>query len=235
VFAHNHGSWERSPCRRPRLLGKTLRHRTKLARLLGRSALAVLAIAAIAAASVGQAQAKPAPCRIDPDNCPTKLRVSSLPPLLTQAQIRKGKTVYGRCTAKQGKVTCPSVRLAKLRLPASFGVGRRRTVAVNTVALEVFRRVVRAIDRAGLGPRIKQFQTVNRRQCKSARTGKFIPGCVSLHSWGLAVDINPGKLNATKNGQPLAGVRKIFVAHGFVWGKTFKHNVDPPHFQYAKL
>jgi D-alanyl-D-alanine carboxypeptidase len=200
---------------------------------------AMLAIVACAATGAGMTQAKPPPCRIDPDNCPdkptpTELRRRGLPAVLPQAQIRKGGTAYGRCTARQGKVTCPTVRLASLRLPASFGVGRRRTVPVNAVTLAAFRRVVTAIDRAGLGPRIKQFQTLNRRQCKSARTGRFIPGCVSLHSWGIAVDINPGRLNATTDGQPLAGVRKIFISYGFVWGRTFKSNVDPPHFQYAK-
>lgn len=161
---------------------------------------------------------------------------SSGGPLYTQGQIRSGKTPYGKCTTTNGKVTCPTVRLADLALPASFAVPRsQRTVKVNAVALEAFRRVVNAIDRAGLGRRINQFQTVSRRQCKSARTGKFISDCVSLHSWGVAVDINPGTLNATLNGQPLEGVRKVFLAHGFVWGKTFKGNVDPPHFQFAKL
>jgi hypothetical protein len=216
---------------------RTLSRLTRSRRILLTAALAVLAIVAIAATAGGPAQAKPAPCRIDPDNCPDKPKPQlrrGLPAVLPQAQIRKGTTAYGRCTARQGKVTCPTVRLASLRLPARFGVGSRRTVLVNKVALEAFRRVVTAIDRAGLGPRIKQFQTVNRRQCRSARTGKFIPGCVSLHSWGIAVDINPGSLDATTNGKPLAGVRKIFIAYGFIWGKTFRSNVDPPHFQYAK-
>jgi hypothetical protein len=158
-----------------------------------------------------------------------------LPPLLTQDQIRGGKTAYGKCTASNGNVTCTGVRLVDLSLPASFAVpSSQRKVKVNAEALEAFRQVVVAIDRAGLGPRIKQFQTVNRRQCKSARTGKFIPGCISPHSWGVAVDINPGTLNATKDGQPLADVRKIFLARRFIWCNTFKGNVDPPHFQYAK-
>ncbi len=58
---------------------------------------------------------------------------------------------------------------------------------------------------------------------------------MSLHSYGVVVDINPGALKATYDGQPFVPVRKIFLAYGFVWGKTFKNNVDPPHFQYAKL
>lgn len=161
--------------------------------------------------------------------------VGGLPPLLTQAQIRSGKTAYGKCTASNGNVTCTGVRLVDLALPASFAVpSAQRKVKVNAEALEPFRRAVAAIDRAGLGPRIKQFQTVNRRQCKSASTGRFIPGCISMHSWGVAVDINPGTLNATKDGQPLADVRKIFLANRFIWGNTFQGNVDPPHFQYAK-
>jgi hypothetical protein len=158
-----------------------------------------------------------------------------LPKLLTQAQIRAGKTAYGKCTASNGTVTCTKVRLVDLALPASFRVPKsQRKVKVNAEVLEAFRQVVVAIDAAGLGRRIKQFQTVNRRQCKDAGTGKFIPGCISLHSWGVAVDVNPGTLEATKPGKPLDRVRKIFLAHRFVWGATFKSNPDPPHFQYAK-
>jgi len=223
-----------------------------------KAALVVLAISALgSAAGAGTAQAKPigacdGPCQTAPtapsdprggrigcDDCkgpgwkpPPKVVT---PPLLTQAEIRRGKTVYGACAQRGDTVTCSRVRLATLVLPASFAV-RQHNVPVNAVAVEAFRRVVNAIDRAGLGPRVKEFGTHNRRPCRYV-SGRVIPGCVSIHSWGLAVDVNsgPGRFYDTYPGGPLEGVRNIFLAHGFVWGKTFRGNVDPPHFQYAKL
>jgi hypothetical protein len=167
-----------------------------------------------------------------PDEPPV---ASGLPPLLTQKQIRRGGTVYGNCNERGGKVTCPTVKYRLLALPASFAVpSGQRKVQVNAAVYEAFRRAVVEIDRAGLGPRVKQFQTVNRRPCRRV-SGGIIAGCVSMHSWGLAVDINPGSLNATRDGQSLAGVRRIFKSIGFIWGASFRSNVDPPHFQWAKV
>ncbi len=168
-------------------------------------------------------------CAAPPNDVPT------LPRLYTQTQIRSGTTPYGKCAGTAGHVSCRGVQLTNLQLPGTFDVpsGQRR-VKVNVKAAEAFRQVVVAVDRAGLGSRIRQFQTWNERGCRY-RTGGWIRGCVSMHSYGVAIDINPGIPNATEDGQPLAPVRKIFLAHGFVWGHTFQGNDDPPHFQYAKL
>lgn len=154
------------------------------------------------------------------------MAASADPPLLAQKAIRGGKTVYGKCTASNGNVTCTNVKIANLTLPKSFATSGH-TVKVHAVALPIFKKVVAAIDAAGLGKTIKTFSTYYPRQCKDARTYKFIPGCISIHSWGLAVDVN----NPAK---PSKRLLTIFTKYGFYWGGLFQSNPDVPHFQYTK-
>lgn len=58
---------------------------------------------------------------------------------------------------------------------------------------------------------------------------------LSLHSWGIAID-----LNAASN--PLGGASHLsqtfvdcFIKAGFDWGGNFKNRKDPMHFQLAKI
>ncbi len=54
---------------------------------------------------------------------------------------------------------------------------------------------------------------------------------LSLHSWGIAIDINPKKYpygSATKN--PPAAVILAFEKHGFEWGGDWR-TPDPMHFE----
>jgi hypothetical protein len=149
-------------------------------------------------------------------------------PLLSQKAVRAGNSVYGKCTGNaNGTVACANVRYATLPLPASFATGRVRTVQVHAVALGVFQRLVADIDAAGLGRTIRSFGTVNRRTCNAYQGGKPIRGCVSIHSWGLAVDVNHPDI-------PSPRLRTIFTKLGFYWGGRFTGNTDPPHFQYTK-
>ena len=67
---------------------------------------------------------------------------------------------------------------------------------------------------------------------------KRVNGAISVHAWGLAVDINADTNPQTKPGQPV--VRDIpdafgeaFEAAGFTWGLRF-NSPDPQHFQLAK-
>jgi D-alanyl-D-alanine carboxypeptidase len=97
---------------------------------------------------------------------------------------------------------------------------------------------VARIDQAGLGRFVTEFQTVNRRRCKNARTGGYIAGCVSKHSYGIAADIRPFDDNSRWK-QVVAeepGVQEvidIFRDEGFRWGMTFAGNPDPQHVEWS--
>lgn len=198
--------------------------------------------AAIVAAAVTLGAAPAAHAMPPPNDAPSYQHAQlhrRLPPVPTQYAVRANHTLFGSCRAAGGgKVVCdPNRRMATLRLPASFAV-KDHTVSVNEQALEAFRQVVDHIDRKGYGPRVKQFDMGYPRQCKYA-TGGYIPKCISMHSWGIAVDINNSAyfnkaISHKRFERNIGPIAKIFQDHGFKWGKYFDGNYDPPHFQYAR-
>jgi D-alanyl-D-alanine carboxypeptidase len=141
-------------------------------------------------------------------------------------------------------VTCTGVTLVDLVLPRRFAacteilqVKSVCTVAVNAEALPAFQAAVTEVDAAGLSRHVTEFQTVNRRRCKSASTGGFIAGCISKHSYGIAADLRPFADNtrwptvvAAEPG--LDEVVKIFERNGFRWGMNFADNPDPQHLEW---
>lgn len=56
----------------------------------------------------------------------------------------------------------------------------------------------------------------------------------SLHSWGVAIDVNAAWNGLGKTPQISAGFVKCFTDAGFDWGGTWKR-LDGMHFQLAKL
>jgi len=58
---------------------------------------------------------------------------------------------------------------------------------------------------------------------------------MSLHSWGIAIDVNAAwnQLNMTPTLS--AGFVKCFTDAGFEWGGTWKGRVDGMHFELASI
>jgi hypothetical protein len=56
----------------------------------------------------------------------------------------------------------------------------------------------------------------------------------SLHSWGIAIDVNAAWNGLGKNPQLSAGFVKCFTDAGFDWGGTWKRK-DGMHFQLSKI
>ena len=56
----------------------------------------------------------------------------------------------------------------------------------------------------------------------------------SLHSWGLAIDVNAAEfpLGSLKQQDPV--LIEAFSNHGFFWGGDFRLRKDPMHFQLTK-
>lgn len=54
----------------------------------------------------------------------------------------------------------------------------------------------------------------------------------SVHSWGLAIDINAATNQLGTAGDISDELAACFTDQGFVWGKTF-HRQDPMHFQFV--
>ncbi len=145
-----------------------------------------------------------------------------------------------RAVGDTSEVRCSGVHLVKLKLPGSLG--HCRGVAnchapVNAEALPHFRLALKEVTAKGLGRYITTFDTVNKRRCKDARTGEFIPNCVSKHSYGTAVDIrdfadNTNWKSVVRRDPQVLRVIAIFRHHGFRWGGTFASNFDPQHLEW---
>lgn len=56
---------------------------------------------------------------------------------------------------------------------------------------------------------------------------------LSLHSWGIAIDLNPNKYPFNSDKNPHSRIIEIFEEGGFFWGGNFKTVKDPMHFQFS--
>ncbi len=159
-----------------------------------------------------------------------------------RAAARAAWARVGACGAvgTSDVVECRGVRLVTLQLPSRLAACQRMdpcVAPVNAEAANAFRAALAEIVDRGLGSHITRFETLNRRRCRDARTGDYIEGCISKHSYGIAVDVRAFGDNARWS-QVLAsepGMRQvveIFRKHGFGWGGDFGSNFDPQHFEW---
>lgn len=64
------------------------------------------------------------------------------------------------------------------------------------------------------------------------RAVRGVPGLLSLHSWGIALDFNAKEnpLNSESDWAP--AFTDVWKTHGFTWGGDFSRK-DPMHFQFC--
>jgi hypothetical protein len=70
--------------------------------------------------------------------------------------------------------------------------------------------------------------------CFNIRTKRGL-NSMSLHSWGLAVDINAFENGLNTKGKLTAGFVRCFTDAGFEWGGNWSGRTDPMHFQLASI
>lgn len=58
---------------------------------------------------------------------------------------------------------------------------------------------------------------------------------MSLHSWGIAIDINASENQLNQIPKLSSGFVKCFTDAGFDWGGSWKGRTDPMHFQLSKI
>jgi D-alanyl-D-alanine carboxypeptidase-like protein/putative peptidoglycan binding protein len=117
------------------------------------------------------------------------------------------------------------------RLPLGAG-GKPVIVTLHRKMLPLMQRCLLDAQRKGLLKHIKSFHGMYPGFVRNKRdpTGKELrPPQPSVHSWGIAFDIN-AKPRPVKVHPALV---KHFKRWRFTWGGDFKRNVDPMHFQYA--
>jgi hypothetical protein len=68
--------------------------------------------------------------------------------------------------------------------------------------------------------------------CYEFRTKRRDGTALSVHSWGIAIDLNPGTNRQGTAGDMHPGIVQVFEAHDFTWGGRWRNEaVDPMHFQ----
>jgi hypothetical protein len=123
--------------------------------------------------------------------------------------------------------------LATMEIPFPMMLSWDPSKSVNRMTchkrmVTVFSAVFGLVQRHGLEAKISSFGGCFsfRRQRTGAR--------LSTHSWGIAIDLNPGGNPQGSPGNMDAGLIEIFRAAGFEWGGDWQNTVqDPMHFQYC--
>ncbi len=105
-------------------------------------------------------------------------------------------------------------------------------VTCNKAMLPQLRAALDEIVRTGLADKIHPDEYAG---CYYPRyIGRDPSNGLSLHSWGIAVDLNvPGNLRGTV-GEIDRGVVAIFKKWGFAWGGDWNYT-DPMHFELARI
>ena len=99
-------------------------------------------------------------------------------------------------------------------------------VTVNEIVVPFLDQIQKEISDAKTG---YDFGTVQTYNFRSKRGG----GGYSMHSWGIAIDINPGSNPAGQAGTDIPPkVIEIFRKYGYIWGGEWPGEPDPMHFEW---
>jgi D-alanyl-D-alanine carboxypeptidase-like protein len=122
--------------------------------------------------------------------------------------------------------------LARIDLPGEIKLGwsdkKVSAIRCHQLLTQQFKAAFGAIHAAGLWDQIHTFDG-----CFSYRPKRGAPGNLSLHSWGIAIDLNEATNKQGTTGDMHPGLIQCFEALGFLWGGRFS-NPDPMHWQMAE-
>jgi D-alanyl-D-alanine carboxypeptidase-like protein len=123
--------------------------------------------------------------------------------------------------------------LAKVRLPFPLPPAWDLSQTINQMTCHrrmapVYASVFASIQQQDLQARVSSFGGCF--AFRPQRTGSKL----SAHSWGIAIDLNPGSNLQGSAGDMDAGLTEIFHSAGFAWGGYWKGKAcDPMHFQFC--
>lgn len=124
--------------------------------------------------------------------------------------------------------------IATANLPFSIPLAWNEHVEISEIRChrllrEHFEAVFQKILDQGLRDRIQSYGGCFQFRQKRNRAE------LSAHSWGIAIDINPGSNKQGTRGDMDEGIVKILKDSGFIWGGEWAGNrCDPMHFQFCK-
>lgn len=98
----------------------------------------------------------------------------------------------------------------------------------HKLLVENFQRAFEAIKTAGLQNLVTHYAGIY-----AKRSIRGHEGHPSTHSWGIAIDLEPGQYPLGSPKRFDERIVKIFQLAGFFYGGDFKSRKDPMHFQFA--
>ena len=134
-----------------------------------------------------------------------------------------------QCLAKYGQPSASNKNMILWDVPPHLEIGViPKRIYCNKDLVEPLTKAFENLIATG---HVKELKTWD--GCFNIRTKRGLTS-MSLHSWGIAVDVNAFEngLNQTPKLSP--GFVKCFTDAGFDWGGTWKRK-DGMHFQLAKI
>jgi len=120
---------------------------------------------------------------------------------------------------------------AAVKVADAFTFNLRDRIYVNKYIAAVTEATFSEIAARGLAPKIKTFDG-----CFKVRAIRgyenAVPPRYSIHTWGMAIDLNAATNGLGVRGDIDPGIVSVFKSFGWIWGGDFKR-LDPMHFQYA--
>ncbi|HUS64548.1 MAG TPA: D-alanyl-D-alanine carboxypeptidase/D-alanyl-D-alanine-endopeptidase [Kofleriaceae bacterium] len=124
----------------------------------------------------------------------------------------------------------PGEHVVRTHLPLGPG-GRMATVRLNKKLIPLMAAALADAQSKGLLEHIKRLGGTYKLRAQRRPDGtELVPRRFSTHSYGISFDINPD----VHGGDVDPALGEHFEKYGFVWGKYFKNNYDPMHFQFVK-
>lgn len=116
-------------------------------------------------------------------------------------------------------------------IPAELEIGViPRRLYCNKDIIEPLSKAFKELIETGKISELKTFDgCFNIRYQRGSRTA------ASLHSWGIAIDVNAAWNGLGKEPQLSPEFVKCFTDNGFDWGGNFKSRKDGMHFQLNKI
>jgi len=152
-----------------------------------------------------------------------KIAIDTPIPKSSQDVIKTfGKIEYRDLTNGNIKITNDWAKdnIVKIDLP----IVRKKWI--HKKLINAFTDALNLIEEHGLANKIYQFGTWSPRHMSHN-----IHRPLSLHSWGIACDINWSQNRYGTNGNMHPDIINAFEKHGFSWGGRWKTK-DPMHFEY---
>jgi len=134
-----------------------------------------------------------------------------------------------QCLAKYGQPSDTNKNMVLFDVPTELEIGLiPKRIYCNKDLVDPLTLAFKNLINTGF---VKELKTWD--GCFNIRKKRGL-NSLSLHSWGIAIDVNAFEngLNATPKLSP--GFVKCFIDAGFEWGGTWQRK-DGMHFQLAKI